>query len=185
MTYELKKRLRAAIREAGKAVGERERVRISKEVIRRVEDSPRFGTSNVVAAYAALPDEVSTIALLRRWSGAKRLVLPAIEGGLMVFREYTGEADLNSGAFGIREPRRGRIIPPEEIELMIVPGMAFDPVGRRLGRGKGFYDYYLSSPGAVRIHKMGVCLPHQLVDEVPHESHDVVMDDVITSSMTK
>lgn len=185
MTYEMKKRLRAVIRQAGKTVGERERANLSKEVIRRVEESPRFDQAKVVAAYVALPDEVSTVALLRRWSGAKKLVLPAIEGGRMIFREYTGEADLDAGAFGIRQPRRGKIVGPEEIELMIVPGMAFDNEGWRLGRGKGFYDNYLSSPGAGCIHKVGVCLPHQFVDEVPHEPHDVTMDAVITASVPK
>ncbi len=70
--------------------------------------------------------------------------------------------------------------PPEEIDLMLVPGVAFDPAGRRLGRGRGFYDRYLSRPDATHIYKVGLCRPGALVPEVPAEAHDVVMDRVAT-----
>jgi 5-formyltetrahydrofolate cyclo-ligase len=63
---------------------------------------------------------------------------------------------------------------------MIVPGVAFDSEGHRLGRGKGFYDSYLSSPHAARIYKIGVCFPWQLVESVLTEPHDIQMDEVIT-----
>jgi 5-formyltetrahydrofolate cyclo-ligase len=117
----------------------------------------------------------------------------------MTFREYTGEDSLTIGAFGIREPApvssreapptpssRARhevptrdLIPPSEIDLMIVPGVAFDSAGRRLGRGKGFYDRYLSQPAAAHIYKVGLCAPHALVPEIPAEAHDIEMDEII------
>lgn len=180
MTCEKKRRLRAAVRQAGKAVGEHEREELSAEVLRRIENSLKFNEARVVAAYSALADEISTIALLRRWSGVKKLVLPSIEYGRMIFREYTGEADMRTGLYGIREPSRGRIVPPEQIDVMIVPGLAFDRQGKRLGRGRGYYDSYLRSPYAAQIHKIGVCLPYQFFDEVPFEEHDVEMNEVVT-----
>lgn len=184
MTCERKKKLRAAVREAGRAVGIRERENYSSEVIRRIEDSPKFSRAHVVAAFASLPDEVCTDELLRRWSGQKKILLPSVEYGRMVFREYIGEEDLIRGEYGILAPYMSRIVPPEDIDIMLVPGLAFDLRGNRLGRGKGFYDRYLSMRYAAEIHKMGVCMPHQIVDEVPSEPHDIVMDDVITASIT-
>jgi 5-formyltetrahydrofolate cyclo-ligase len=98
----------------------------------------------------------------------------------MIFREYTGPEDLQVGEFGIAEPTRGRILRPEMIDLMVVPGVAFDRAGHRLGRGAGYYDRYLSSPHAAGVYKMGVCFPWQSVESVPTEPHDIAMDEVIT-----
>ncbi len=179
MTTQKKKELRTAVRQAGKAVGERERENFSNEVIRRIEDSPEFGRARVIAAFASLPDEVCTDELLQRWNGTKKIVLPSVEYGRMVFREYIGEEDLIRGEYGIMTPNTSRIVPPEEIEVMLVPGLAFDGKGNRLGRGKGFYDRYLAMRYALRIHKIGVCLPYQFVDEVPCGPTDVAMDEVI------
>ncbi len=179
MTGEKKKKMRTAVRQAGKAVGECERVNFSNEVIRRIEDSPRFRHANVIAAFASLPDEVCTDELLHRWNGTKKIALPSIEFGRMVFREYIGHEDLARGEYGIMAPYTSRIVPPEEIELMLVPGLAFDEKGNRLGRGKGFYDRYLAMRYALGIHKIGICMPHQIVDQVPIGPNDVSMDEVI------
>lgn len=179
MTCENKTKMRTEVRQAGKAVGERERADFSRKVASRVENSPWFASARVIALYSALPDEIDTSFLLDRWSGIKRLALPAVEYGHMVFREYIGRGDLIQGEFGIMEPYMGRIMSPEDIDIMIVPGVAFDRKGRRLGRGKGFYDKYLSSYNASHIRKVGVCMPHQVVDKIPHTYYDVPMDEVI------
>ena len=65
----------------------------------------------------------------------------------------------------------------DKIDLALVPGMAFDAAGHRLGRGKGYYDRFLGEHP--HIYKIGVCFPFQRVAEVPSEAHDVVMDEVI------
>ncbi len=150
--------------------------------IDQIESLPKFATAHTVALYHALPDEVPTAAMLHRWQGPKRLALPVVHpDGSMTFHQYLAPTDLTPGAFGISEPRTGGEIPPAEIDLMLVPGVAFDPTGRRLGRGRGFYDRYLSHPAAAHICKVGLCHPHALVSEVPAEPHDVVMDIVITN----
>ncbi len=146
----------------------------------RIEALPEFAGARTVALYHALPDEVPTAEMLRRWSGSKRLALPVVMGdGEMVFREYTSTDALAAGAFGIAEPHTGREIPPAEIDLALVPGVAFDEAGRRLGRGKGFYDRYLGHPSAAHIYRVGLCRPGALVAEVPAEAHDVVMDKIV------
>ena len=82
------------------------------------------------------------------------------------------------GAFGINEPQRGVPVRPEEIDAIVVPGVAFTADGVRMGRGKGFYDRYLSQKGFAAL-KIGVCYREQLVDDIPAEPHDVAMDVVI------
>jgi 5-formyltetrahydrofolate cyclo-ligase len=180
MNYEPKKELREAVRRATQSIGKEQKAEISKEIARRIESSPYFQNAKIVALYHALPDEVSLGELLCRWSVTKRLALPSTAFGWMVFKEYKGVDDLTIGQFGIAEPRSGRIIPPEAIDIMIVPGMVFDSIGHRLGRGAGYYDRYLSSPYATGIYKIGVCFPWQLVESVPIEPHDVSMNEVIT-----
>ena len=83
------------------------------------------------------------------------------------------------GAFGILEPQGERPCPAGEIDLVVCPGVAFTADGRRLGRGRGYYDRYLGDP-AFRGFRVGVCYAHQLVDDLPVEPHDVRMDRVIT-----
>ena len=64
------------------------------------------------------------------------------------------------------------------IELVVVPGMAFDKQGHRLGRGKGYYDRLL--PKLTNAYKLGVCFPYQYIEEVPTDEHDIRMDEVLT-----
>ncbi len=186
---EKKKALRAAVRSRGALAGsppvegwQPERLTGWSAPIDRIESLPEFATAHTVALYHALPDEVPTDEMLHRWHGPKRLALPAVHpDGTMTLHEYLGTGDLTPGAFGISEPREGREIPPAEIDLVLIPGVAFDPSGRRLGRGRGFYDRYLARPDAAHIYKVGLCHPYALVPEVPAEPHDVVMDIVITN----
>ena len=84
---------------------------------------------------------------------------------------------LHLGAFHIEEPDGEDIIPVENIELIIVPGVAFSRKGARVGRGKGFYDRLLADSTAVKV---GVAYDFQLVDDIDIEAHDVPVDIVIT-----
>ena len=87
---------------------------------------------------------------------------------------------MRPGAFGIAEPGlEARLCEPRELDLVIVPGTAFTAAGARCGRGRGYYDKYLSRPDVHAV-KVGVCFAHQLVGELPSEPHDVAMDCVIT-----
>ena len=107
-----------------------------------------------------------------------RVVLPRVEGDAMRFYACRPDA-LVFGAFGILEPQGERPCPAGEIDLVVCPGVAFTADGRRLGRGRGYYDRYLGDP-AFRGFRVGVCYAHQLVDDLPVEPHDVRMDRVIT-----
>ncbi len=138
----------------------------------------RLVESRVVAAYWPLADEVDIRPLIA-WLVAegKTVLLPRVTGETtMELRHYQSSDDLREGAFHILEPTGTVFADYPAIDVILVPGVAFDAAGRRLGRGRGYYDRFL--PLLSQAHKLGVCFPFQRVAEVPAEAHDIVMDEV-------
>ena len=168
------------MRQLNRALDSRQRLRASAAIFSAVERLPEFRAARTVAVFAALPDEPATDEVLARWASTRRVVLPRVEGDAMRFYACRPDA-LVFGAFGILEPQGERPCPAGEIDLVVCPGVAFTADGRRLGRGRGYYDRYLGDP-AFRGFRVGVCYAHQLVDDLPVEPHDVRMDRVITGS---
>ncbi len=166
------------MRQLNRALDSRQRLRASAAIFSAVERLPEFRAARTVAVFAALPDEPATDEVLARWASTRRVVLPRVEGDAMRFYACRPDA-LVFGAFGILEPQGERPCPAGEIDLVVCPGVAFTADGRRLGRGRGYYDRYLGDP-AFRGFRVGVCYAHQLVDDLPVEPHDVRMDRVIT-----
>ena len=166
------------MRQLNRALDSRQRLRASAAIFSAVERLPEFRAARTVAVFAALPDEPATDEVLARWATTRRVVLPRVEGDAMRFYACRPDA-LVFGAFGILEPQGERPCPAGEIDLVVCPGVAFTADGRRLGRGRGYYDRYLGDP-AFRGFRVGVCYAHQLVDDLPVEPHDVRMDRVIT-----
>ena len=112
----------------------------------------------------------------------KKVLLPkVISDTEMTIHEYTGPDSLQpSEPYGILEPTTPELsILNLQLSIVLVPGMAFDKQGHRLGRGKGYYDSLHSR--VPNIYKIGVCFPFQMLESIPSESTDVVMDEVITS----
>ena len=166
------------MRRLNRALDSQQRLRASAAIFSAVERLPEFRAARTVAVFAALPDEPATDEVLARWGSTRRVVLPRVEGDAMRFYACRPDA-LVFGAFGILEPQGERPCPAGEIDLVVCPGVAFTADGRRLGRGRGYYDRYLGDP-AFRGFRVGVCYAHQLVDDLPVEPHDVRMDRVIT-----
>lgn len=174
-----KKELRAAMKKRNLTLSAAERAAASERIFRGVERLPGFSAARCVAFFCALPDEPETGRVLTRWSTVKRIVVPRVEGDVMRFYRYWSGA-LRPGAFGIAEPSAAEPpCDPADIDFIVVPGVAFTAAGARMGRGRGYYDKYLSQPG-LRAVKAGVCYAHQLVGELPVEPHDVFMDYVVT-----
>ena len=177
MNKESKQKIRQESKARVRAIGAEEKVSRSALIFSRIAALPALQRAKVVALYASLPDEPQTAEFIEQLSHSHRIVLPRVAGEDMDFYPY--EADnIKCGAFGISEPQSADAISPSEIELIIVPGVAFTRNGKRLGRGKGYYDKYLSREG-FRATKIGVCYNEQLAEEIPDEPHDIVMDDVI------
>ena len=134
-----------------------------------------------ILLYCSLEDEVCTHNLMDRLaSEGKHVYLPRVTGAAtMELRLYTGRNDLREGAFHIMEPI-GILLPEERyavIDTGIIPGMAFDHDGHRLGRGKGYYDRLLAK--MPHLYKIGVCFDFQKVDSIPTEPTDITMDTTV------
>lgn len=133
--------------------------------------------ANTILLYWPLPGEVDLRNLISM--GAKRVALPVVIGPELILREYSPEY-MAIGAFNIHEPdSRAPIITPEEIDLAIIPGVAFDKKCNRLGRGKGFYDRLLP---LLHCPKIGVAFDFQIYDNLPVDPWDIPMDFVVTES---
>ncbi|MDR2040762.1 MAG: 5-formyltetrahydrofolate cyclo-ligase [Tannerella sp.] len=147
------------------------------QIWHHVETLSPFREARCIACYHALPDEVPTIAFLEKWRCDKQILLPAVKGEAMIFLPYRGEEALRKGAFHIMEPAGTTATALAEPELIIVPGVAFDRRFNRLGRGKGYYDRFLSGHPAPA---MGICFQFQLFDRIPVDSHDRKMRWIVT-----
>ena len=173
-----KKEIRAAMRALNNALTATERLTASTAIFSAIERLPEFRAARTIAFFSALPDEPATDEVLARWNETRRVVLPRVEGETMHFYSCRPET-LRFGAFGILEPQGEEECPPERIDLMICPGVAFTEDGRRLGRGKGYYDRYLARDG-FRAWCIGVCFGCQIVDDLPCEPFDRRVDEVVT-----
>ena len=137
-------------------------------------------SSAPILAYWPLPDEVDIRPLINRLvAEGHTVVLPkVIDNEQMELRRYTSCDDLVEGAFHTMEPVGEPFVDHEQIDVALVPGVAFDAAGHRLGRGRGYYDRFLAS--CPTLYKIGVCFPFQRVAEVPAEAHDVMMNEVVS-----
>lgn len=170
-----KQELRKHVRELKAQCSPEERARLSEEICRKLMATPQWQDARTVLLYHALPDEVNTLSILR--ARGKTMLLPVVVGDDLELRVYDGST--SEGAFHIQEPTGQLFTDYSSIDLAVIPGMAFDSEGHRLGRGKGYYDRLL--PHLTRAYRLGICFPFQLQDAVPYEEHDIRMDDVISA----
>ncbi len=177
-----KRELRRILRELKRVVlPDTDCTRCEKAVFSTIEALHEFAGSRNILMYYSLPDELTTVSTLNRWQDAGRQVyLPRVNGDLLDIMPYVPD-NMAKGAFGINEPMEGVVAAPGCIDMVIVPGVAFDCECNRLGRGRGFYDRLLSGmrPGVVTV---GVGYDFQLIDHVPVEEHDIKLDYVVTPS---
>ncbi|MHC4251076.1 MAG: 5-formyltetrahydrofolate cyclo-ligase [Planctomycetota bacterium] len=180
--------LRREIKGRIAAMTPEERAEASSLLAERVRALPEFAAARRVLLYSALPDEADVGALMDDLIGRGREVLLPVSDTATREIKVVSVADpareLRDGAYGILEPLGGMPLEdPGAIDFIIVPGRAFDSDGRRLGRGKGYYDGFLSrlAPfGSGGPMKLGVAFSCQLADAVPTEPRDVNMDAVAT-----
>ena len=145
---------------------------------------PAYRKAAVVLWYASMPSELATApGIEAALAEGKRVAVPWCDGDDLGLWRVESRSELVPGTWGIPEPpaaRRGdpeRRTAPEELELVVVPGLAFDRRGRRLGHGKGYYDRLLARTPAARV---GLCYATQVFPEVPAGPRDAVMDWLVT-----
>ena len=141
-----------------------------------------YAKAGCIALYAPVHNETDTgLILSSAFQAGKRVLYPAVCGPHMVFRSVERIEELREGAFGIMEPcSNGIDHQADEADLIVVPGVAFDMAGHRVGYGKGFYDRFLHHPDC-RAYLVGLCHDFQLIDaEIPADAHDIPMGIVIS-----
>ncbi len=137
------------------------------------------GKSGCIAVYAPLPHEVNLLPLIDEYPGWCFAFPRCLPHGQMVFHQVTHpEADLEPAAMGILAPRADlRLIQPEEIDILIVPGVAFTHTGQRLGYGGGYYDRYMPRCTHARI--LALAFAEQMEPHIPTEHHDLLIPEII------
>jgi 5-formyltetrahydrofolate cyclo-ligase len=141
-----------------------------------------FTQADCIALYAPVHKETDTANILvEAFRTGKRVLYPAVCDDRMVFRQVDGVECLAEGCFGILEPcSTGCDHQADEPDLIVVPGVAFDQSGHRIGYGKGFYDRFLQHPGR-KAHLVGLCHDFQLIaGSIPAEEHDIRMELIVT-----
>ena len=198
-----KKALRKIIKVRVSAISADERRKREEILHNNLFSMPEFLSASSVMLFANLPDEIDTFSLIDKcFAMGKKVFLPVINGDEMTVAEFTGEYKI--GRFGIKEPVtelgvEGSVtepvdvrnsVPelvdvlltdrekgPEHFDFVLVPGVAFSPNGYRLGRGKGYYDKFLSKYS--NLFTVGVCFREQFFLDIPTEPHDVPMQRVL------
>jgi len=149
---------------------------------------PEYQRAETMMVYLSLPREVDTTPIvLRAWQDGKRVVVPQVlwDSRQMLPIEINSlDEDVTDGSMGIREPIRGEPHPIETIDLVIVPGLGFDPYGNRLGRGRGFYDRFLGRR-EFRGVPCGLALEEQVVGSIPAMPTDVRMQLLVTDQQVR
>jgi len=177
-----KTKLRAEMRGGLKYLSSEKRAADSTKIRGLLPRQPFWKTAATVLFFAPLPDEPDLWPLLEETLTAGKIVaLPRFDADNQFYtpRRVSGlHAELVLGRFGIREPAAHCVaIPLDDLDLVLVPGIAFDPHGYRLGRGQGFYDRLLAG---VRGIKCGMAFDEQMVQKMPAETFDVRMDFILT-----
>ena len=170
-----KKTLRQYIRATKKQQSAEELQRQSEIVMQKLASHPLFTAAQRVMLYASLPDEVQTLDFLEEWRHQKTIILPTVVGDDIIPVELADNVAFAEGNFHIPEPQNHPYT--GDFDLIVVPGMAFDAAGHRLGRGKGYYDRFLTQHP--QVHTIGLCFDFQLLPEVPAEPHDCCIDEII------
>ncbi|MBR1630521.1 MAG: 5-formyltetrahydrofolate cyclo-ligase [Paludibacteraceae bacterium] len=170
-----KDNLRQQVSRQRKSLSHEQVLELSEQVMQKLETLPEFERAQSVMVYYPLRNEVSTLGLIERWYDKKRILLPVINGSKLDIRPYEGQENMMVGSYGIMEPTTDLYTGP--IDLIVIPGVAFDRSLNRLGRGKGYYDRFLHHTTRPIV---GICYDFQLVEEVPSLSHDHRVTRIVT-----
>ena len=180
MLTEEKAALRRRIRAERRSLDQREKAEWDKEMTKRLLSMPEYIRAKTVFCYISYGGEPDTSGITADvLASGRRLAVPrCIEDGIMEAVLISDLGQLVPGYKGILEPMEGLgTIGFDEIDFAVVPGVAFDRYGRRLGQGGGFYDRFMAETPAFTC---GLCFERFMEDEIPCEPHDIPVMHVVT-----
>jgi len=173
-----KKEIRKEIKILKKEIAFQEKKNRSEQILSKVEKLSEFINAKTIMLYWSMEDEVHTHDFILKHANDKIIILPSVQGDKLVLKEFNGLESLVAGErYAISEPQGDEFIASEQIEFILVPGVAFDRSNNRMGRGKAYYDKTLVTLDAF---KTGICFDFQLLDTVPTDEYDIPMDMVIS-----
>lgn len=182
----MKHKIRHTIKGLLKAHPELENKRKSDIIKAKLFKEEEFKKAKVVMFYVSLKDEVNTLTMVdEALEAGKRVCVPVIikeEKRLIAGEIRSRQDDLEKQHFGIYQPKAGKVkeVALDDIDLVVVPGIAFDRKNVRLGRGHGYYDRFLSGlPKETKA--IGLAFDFQVVDHLPQDSHDIPVWKTITA----
>lgn len=149
---------------------------LSQNITDKIEKHPWFTKAQCILLYHSLPDEVYTHEIIEKYKSLKKLLLPTVVGDELELHVYATDSVVRQGKFNISESEGNLFEDYPMIDLAIIPGVAFDTKGNRIGRGKGYYDRLLPQ---IHCPKLGICFQFQIVDEIPSDRHDIPVDEVL------
>ena len=177
----MKEELRKEIKEKRRNISKEEQRKKSKEIKEKLFGLREYKNAKTVLFYVSYDGEVFTHDMIKEALNEKKVVVPISnkDDHSLILSELISFGDLEESSYGILEPKKEKIkeISIDEIDLIIVPGVAFDPKGNRLGHGKGYYDKLLNKTKTTSV---GLCFEFQLVEKIPTESNDKPVDIIIT-----
>ena len=175
----MKKEIRKKVLAARDSLLPAQRTAKSREIEERLFSLPEFKSARIVMFFASFRSEVDTGSMIRRaLTLGKRVVLPKVSGTELALYEIADwDNDVSPGAWGIPEPHGNRPVKLDEIDLILMPGAAFDERGNRLGYGAGFYDKLLSVFTKTTV---ALAFEAQIVPQVPADPHDVPAMKIVT-----
>jgi len=183
--FQQKATIRKEILEKRKSQDPKIRAAQSSSIERALLSCKEFQAADKILIYLSKDEEVSTDSLLgRAFELGKRVCVPVVDEKSKELRisELPGpEASFRLGAFGVREPEEEDLnfVPPDEIDLVLVPCLAFDRCGGRIGYGKGYYDRLLNRLDS-HVPRIALAFDFQVLDSVPQDENDIRVNAIIT-----
>lgn len=195
----MKRKIKAEIFEKRKALSKEEINLRSEKIKEKLYSLEEFKKAKNIMIYAPFNNEVDTIGIIREFFkkngnnnikkiiASKKIIVPYIikNNPILQLSELESMDDLEPKTFGILEPKEDKIrkFDADKLDLVIVPGIAFDKCGHRIGYGRGYYDKFFGHLGE-KAKKMALAFDFQIIDKILEEKHDVAMDIIITEKNT-
>lgn len=180
---ETKKKIRQEMLAVRDAIFPEEKERLTKEILKRIEELPEFRQAENILAFAGYGSEPDTLPVLEQWiKNGKKVFCPVVLGETMEFYQICALSELKDGYKGIKEPvpSEERKYIPGDKDFMLLPGLVFDREGNRIGYGKGFYDRYLSEGFSGKM--AAIAFSVQIVENgrIPAETTDHTIKCIVT-----
>ena len=174
----MKNKIKESILEKRNSLPKKDIIEKSRKIEEKWIGLEQYKKSKTPMFFVSFKNEIDTHDLIKHALKEKVVIVPKVTNKQIEPSVITDFDNLIEGKFGVLEPIEAMNVPYKNIDLVLVPGIAFDLDGHRIGQGLGYYDNFLKKvPKAVKI---GLAFDFQIVDKIPNEEHDVAVDFIVT-----